>query len=120
MAPLDNASTYLSQTVVRSRPMRAVLLGCGTVGGTLATRLPQGVALEAIALQRWRAVATPLGRPAVRVLDDLDAALDLGPELVIDALPGCEAAERAPGARRFGRRPCRFCQQGSDRPAARS
>ncbi|KPP81377.1 MAG: homoserine dehydrogenase MetL [Oceanicaulis sp. HLUCCA04] len=95
MAPLDNASTYLSQTVVRSRPMRAVLLGCGTVGGTLATRLPQGVALEAIALQRWRAVATPLGRPAVRVLDDLDAALDLGPELVIDALPGCEAAERA-------------------------
>jgi len=91
MAPLDNASTYLSQTAVRSRPMRAVLLGCGTVGGTLVSRLPQGVAVEAIAVRRLREP----GRGHVRVLDTIDAALDLAPELVIDALPGCEAAERA-------------------------
>lgn len=91
MALLDYAPDYLSHTAVRSRPMRAVLLGCGTVGGALARRLPQGVALDAIAVQHWR----DPGLGAVRVLDNLDAALDLSPDLVIDALPGCAQAERA-------------------------
>ena len=91
MAPLDYAPTHLSTTAVRSRPMRAVLLGCGPVGNALTARLPHGVAIEAIAVRRWR----DLGKGTVRVLDSLDAALDLAPDLVIEALPGCAGAERA-------------------------
>lgn len=89
MAPLDTSASFLTPALVRTRPMRAVLLGCGTVGGALSARLPQGVKIEAIAIRRWRDV----GQGAVRVVNDLDAALDLKPDLVIDALPGCVNAE---------------------------
>lgn len=91
MAPLDTSASFLTPALVRTRPMRAVLLGCGTVGGALSARLPQGVKIEAIAIRRWRDV----GQGAVRVVNDLDAALDLAPDLVIDALPGCVNAEHA-------------------------
>ena len=91
MAPLDNAPSFSSPTLVRGRPMRAVLLGCGTVGSALARRLPHGVTLEAVAVRCWR----DRGLGPVRLVDDLDTALGLSPDLVIDTLPGCEAAERA-------------------------
>lgn len=91
MAPLDNAPNLIASPLVRGRAMRAVLLGCGTVGSALTARLPQGVALEAVAVRRWRET----GPGPVRVLDSLDAALDLAPELVIDALPGSTEAEHA-------------------------
>lgn len=91
MAPLDNATRLPAHTIVRSRPMRAVLLGCGTVGSALAKRLPHGVTLDAVAVRRWR----DPGLGPVRIVDNPDIALDLSPDLVIDALPDCEAAGRA-------------------------
>ncbi|MGP1275007.1 MAG: hypothetical protein ACQRW7_06280 [Caulobacterales bacterium] len=91
MAPFDSVSSPQAPVLVRSRTMRAVLLGCGTVGGTLVRRLPQGVALEGIAVRHWR----ERGLGSLRILDSVDAALDLSPELVIDALPACADAERA-------------------------
>lgn len=75
----------------RSGLMRAVLLGCGTVGGGVASALPANVRLEGV-LVRDRRPDLPRSVP---LFTDLDEVLSLQPDLVIEALPGGELAEYA-------------------------
>lgn len=70
--------------------MRAVLLGHGTVGTGVARSLPREVRLEGILVRQRRA-----GLPRAPVFTDIDEALALKPDLVIEALPGGELAEYA-------------------------
>lgn len=75
----------------RSGLMRAVLLGCGTVGGGVVAALPASVRLEGV-LVRERRPDLPRSAP---VFTDLDEVLAIKPDLVIEALPGGELAEYA-------------------------
>ncbi|TRO92703.1 hypothetical protein FKB34_12815 [Glycocaulis profundi] len=74
-----------------ARPMRAIMLGCGVVGGGVAHRLPASVRLEGV-LVTGKRCDLPYGVP---VYTDLDAVLALKPDLVIEALPGGAFAEAA-------------------------
>ena len=83
-----------TQTAVRPitaqiKPMRAVLLGCGVVGGGVLDLLPEGVQIDAVLARTPR----PAGLSGIPVFTDPDAVFALNPELVIDALPGNAAAE---------------------------
>ncbi|WP_304073793.1 homoserine dehydrogenase [Maricaulis maris] len=87
--PLDLAPT----TALKPR-LRVVLLGCGTVNsGVLAglEDMPGQVEIAAIVTRRPRNES----EGAYAWLTDLTAAFDTGPDLVIDALPDCAAAEKA-------------------------
>ncbi len=71
------------------RPMRAVLLGCGVVGGGVIDRLPAGVELVGVLARTPR----PAGLGGAPVFTEADAVFALKPDLVIDALPGGDLAE---------------------------
>lgn len=73
--------------------LRAVLFGCGVVNsGVLETArmLPRPPAIEAVVTRRGRA-ALPDG---VIGLTEIGAGFDIGPDLVVEALPDCADAER--------------------------
>ena len=92
LAPtLDRVSSRPSAAATANRPMRAVLLGCGVVGGGVAERLPANVRLEAVLVTKRRC-DLPRG---VAVCTDLDAVFACRPDLVIEALPGGDLAEAA-------------------------
>lgn len=78
--------------VLPERPLRAVLLGCGTVGGgvmqALAKHLPGEVTLEAVLVSRHRK-----GRGPGRYFTEADSLFAAGPDLVIDCLPDGDIAE---------------------------
>lgn len=71
------------------RRIRAIMLGCGVVGGGVIERLPDGVELVGILTRTPR----PDGVSGFPVFTDADALFDLQPELVIEALPGGTEAE---------------------------
>lgn len=70
-------------------PMRAVLLGCGVVGGGVLDFCPPGIRIEAILAQTHR----PEGLNGIPVFTDAEALFALEPDLVIDTLPGHAQAE---------------------------
>ncbi len=72
-----------------TQPMRAVLMGCGVVGGGVLGLCPPGIRIEAILAQTPR----PEGLNGIPVFTDADALFALEPELVIDTLPGHAEAE---------------------------
>lgn len=72
------------------RPLRAILLGCGVVGGGVIDRLPAGIALTGVLARTPRAS----GLGGAPVFTDADAVFALNPDLVIEALPGGAVAER--------------------------
>lgn len=71
------------------RPMRAIMLGCGVVGGGVIERLPDGIELVGILTRTPR----PEGVSGYPVFTDPDAVFALKPQLVIEALPGGAVAE---------------------------
>lgn len=71
------------------RPMRAIMLGCGVVGGGVIERLPDGIELVGILTRTPR----PDGISGYQVYTDADAIFALKPDLVIEALPGGAEAE---------------------------
>lgn len=79
--------------VLPERPLRAVLLGCGTVGGGVLDGLRQrfagDVTVEAILVSRHRK-----GRAPGRFFTEAESVFAPGPRLVIDCLPDGELAER--------------------------
>ena len=87
-------SAAVSQPLPRPQPqaeirLRAILLGCGVVGGGVAASLPSRVALLG-ALARS---ARPEGVAGVAVTTNADQLFALAPDLVIEALPGGAVAE---------------------------
>ena len=82
----------LEKTFHRSpHALRAVLLGCGVVGGGVVTALPQGIQLSGV-LARGRRDGIPARTPIFSALDDLKT---LRPNLVIETLPDGKLAEGA-------------------------
>ncbi|MEN0654122.1 MULTISPECIES: homoserine dehydrogenase [Hyphobacterium] len=79
--------------VLPERPLRAVLLGCGTVGGGVLDGIRQSLAgdvtVEAILVSRHRK-----GRAPGRFFTEAESVFAAGPRLVIDCLPDGELAER--------------------------
>ncbi len=75
---------------VSKTPLRAVLMGCGVVGGGVLELCPEGIRIEAVLAKTPR----PAGLNGVPVFTDADALFALDPDLVIDALPGDADAER--------------------------
>ena len=78
--------------------LRAVLLGCGTVNSGVLEGLaamPESIEITAIVTRRPRDI--PAGSLAGRAawLTDIRAAFDTGPDIVIDGLPDCPAAQTA-------------------------
>jgi homoserine dehydrogenase len=71
------------------RRMRAILLGCGVVGGGVVDHLPEGIELAGVLACTRR----PGGIAGAPVFTDPDAVFALKPDLVIEALPGGERAE---------------------------
>ena len=69
--------------------LRAILLGCGVVGGGVVDRLPEGIALVGVLARTPR----PGGLGGAPVFTDPDAVFALKPDLVIEALPGGDIAE---------------------------
>ncbi len=86
-ALLDRPAFSPAATPVR--PMRAIMLGCGVVGGGVIERLPEGIELLGILTRTPR----PEGVSGFKVFTDPDAVFALKPELVIEALPGGAEAE---------------------------
>jgi homoserine dehydrogenase len=71
------------------RRLRAILLGCGVVGGGVIDRLPDAIELVGVLAQTPR----PGGIAGAPVFTDPDAVFALAPDLVIEALPGGALAE---------------------------
>lgn len=86
-ALLDRPAYSSSHQPVRR--MRAIMLGCGVVGGGVIERLPEGIELLGILARTPR----PDGVSGFPVFTDADALFALKPELVIEVLPGGEVAE---------------------------
>ncbi|MEE2565780.1 homoserine dehydrogenase [Hyphobacterium marinum] len=88
-----SASSTLLDPVrpARAVPLRAVLLGCGTVGGGVAAALPQGLSLSGV-LTRTRRDGVGPNTPVFSRLQDIQA---LHPHIVIETLPGGPLAEAA-------------------------
>lgn len=93
VAALDYPLDTVPATALKPR-LRVVLLGCGTVNaGVLAglETLETQVEIAAIVTRKPRRKRDD----RYAWLTDLNAAFDTGPDLVIDALPDCAAAEKA-------------------------
>ncbi|WP_375282946.1 homoserine dehydrogenase [Marinicauda pacifica] len=91
MTTLFTLAPAASPVASSTGSIRAVMLGCGTVGSGVLLRLPRAIRLEAL-LVKDRTRARPTRAP---VFTDIDDILSLRPELVIETLPGGEEAERA-------------------------
>lgn len=91
LLPSSRPATRLPR-VLPERPLRAVLLGCGTVGGGVLDGLRDGfagdVTVEAILVSRHRK-----GRAPGRFFTEAESVFATGPRLVIDCLPDGEFAE---------------------------
>ncbi|MBI1234309.1 MAG: homoserine dehydrogenase [Alphaproteobacteria bacterium] len=91
LLPSSRPATRLPR-VLPERPLRAVLLGCGTVGGGVLDGLRDGfagdVTVEAILVSRHRT-----GRAPGRFFTEAESVFATGPRLVIDCLPDGELAE---------------------------
>lgn len=74
---------------IEPRPMRAIMLGCGVVGGGVIDHLPEGIELVGVLARTPR----PGGIAGAPVFSDADAVFALKPDLVVEALPGGAAAE---------------------------
>lgn len=86
-------ATPLASTA-NARRLRAVLLGCGTVNtGVLdgLGLLGEAIEVSAIVTRRKR----PGADPAIARLTQVQDAFDTGPDVVIEAMPDCPAAEKA-------------------------
>ena len=93
LAALDFELPSRNVRPLRTR-LRAVLLGCGTVNsGVLDGLAEMSGAVEVSAVVTRRARPGKDGRTAW--LTDIRDAFDTGPDLVIDGLPDCPAAEKA-------------------------
>lgn len=81
----------LTRDAVRDAPqrMRAILLGCGVVGGGVIDHLPSSVNLVGVLARTPR----PGGIGGAPVFTNADSVFALQPELVIEALPGGGEAE---------------------------
>ncbi|RKQ96124.1 homoserine dehydrogenase [Maricaulis maris] len=93
VAALDYPLHTMPATALTPR-LRVVLLGCGTVNaGVLAglEAMEAQVEIAAIVTRKPRR----RGDERYAWLTDLAAAFDTGPDLVIDGLPDCAAAEKA-------------------------
>lgn len=93
LAALDFELPKRNVRPARTR-LRAVLLGCGTVNSGVLEGLdsmPDAVEVSAIVTRRPRDIQA--GRAAW--LTDIRDAFDTGPDLVVDGLPDCAAAEKA-------------------------
>ncbi len=77
------------KTDLNTPPLRAVLMGCGVVGGGVLDLCPEGVRIDAILTQTPR----PQGLGGIPVFTHPDALFALKPDLVIEALPGHGEAE---------------------------
>lgn len=86
-ALLDRPAFSPAATPVR--PMRAIMLGCGVVGGGVIERLPERIELVGILTRTPR----PDGISGYPVYTDADDVFALQPDLVIEALPGGAEAE---------------------------
>ena len=94
MANLAALELDRPETAPRPARLRVVLLGCGTVNTGVLDALelmPDRVEIAAVVTRRRRPGQT--GRTAW--LTDIRDAFDTGPDLVIDGLPDCPAAEKA-------------------------
>lgn len=89
MTYLAHQTQFHGSSPVRAQPMRAVMLGCGVVGGGVLQRLPEGIEIVAILARTPR----PDGLSGVPVFTDPEAVFAFAPELVIEALPGGAEAE---------------------------
>lgn len=90
---LDTRPARAARPATRTR-LRAVLLGCGTVNGGVLERLDRfknRLEVSAIVTQRARRAIDP----DTAWLTEASAAFDTGPDVVIEALPDCPAAEKA-------------------------
>jgi homoserine dehydrogenase len=90
----------LTPTVTRTkRPrLRAVLLGCGTVNAGVLEgleSLADRIEVAAVVTRRRRAETGDSTKNRTAWLTDIKAAFDTGPDLIIDGLPDCPAAEKA-------------------------
>lgn len=93
LAALDFELPSRNVRPLRTR-LRAVLLGCGTVNsGVLDGLAEMSGAVEVSAVVTRRPRPGKDGRTAW--LTDIRDAFDTGPDLVIDGLPDCPAAEKA-------------------------
>lgn len=93
LAALDFELPSHNVRPLRTR-LRAVLLGCGTVNsGVLDGLAEMSEAVEVSAVVTRRPRPGKDGRTAW--LTDIRDAFDTGPDLVIDGLPDCPAAEKA-------------------------
>ena len=92
LLPTSTPASLLPR-VLPERPLRAVLLGCGTVGGGVLDGLRRALAgdvtVEAILVSRHRK-----GRAPGRFFVEAESVFATGPRLVIDCLPDGELAER--------------------------
>lgn len=86
-APVPLEARLAARRVVR--PLRAVVLGCGVVGGGVIDHLPEPLILTAILARTGR----PEGAYPAPVFTDADAVFATRPDLVIEALPGGGEAE---------------------------
>ena len=86
----QTVSTTLCDRPAAPAPrLRAVLLGCGVVGGGVADQLPETVTLVGVLARTPR----PGGIAGAPVFTDPDAVFALKPDVVIEALPGGRHAE---------------------------
>jgi len=92
VAALDYPLDTVPAVALKPR-LRVILLGCGTVNtGVLAGLETMDTRIEIAAIVTRKPRRN--GDQSYAWLTDLNAAFDTGPDLVIDALPDCPAAEK--------------------------
>ena len=93
-ATTHSPASHRLAAVRRPRRLRAVLLGAGTVNGGVLKAI--GTLSDRVEVS---AIVTRTNRqghdPRCAWLTEVDAAFDIGPDVVIEALPDCATAEKA-------------------------